>query len=326
MLMQLCAFYAERVHLTVNGLDIILEKAFLERPLRSAKGGRRCLKQKYWVFASITVFLWGSGSVLIRLAFDTFSVTTLATARCYLAAVVMIIICAINKAPLPQLRDIPLFFVAGAVGFSVYMIIYNLGFSRVTAATGNVVMSSSPIFTAVIAQILFKERIRLLGWVFMGVSFVGILILVLWNGVLLINEGVLWLILTAIFLSAYNMIQRRLTRRYTAIQSTAYSLAAGALLLTPFLPGTARDIANTPPIAIAVLLYLGLGGSCFAYLCWSKALSLAKRSADVANFLYLPSFIAAIIAFIIFSEIPDWGTVIGGAFILFGLYMFQKKA
>ena len=284
------------------------------------------MKQKYWVFSSITVLLWSSASVVIRIAFNTFSVVTLAATRCWIAAITLLIICLVKKLPPPRVRDIPVFFVAGAVGFSVYMVIYNLGFSRVTAATGNVVLSSSPIFTAIIAQILYKERIRLLGWVFTGVSFVGILILVLWNGVLSINEGVLWLILTAIFLSAYNLIQRRLTQRYTAVQSTAYSLIAGAILLTPFLPAAVRNIAITPPLAIAVLFFLGIGASGMAYLCWAKAFSLAKRTVDVANFLYLPPFLAALIAFMVFRELPDWGTVVGGAVILFGLYMFQKKA
>lgn len=284
------------------------------------------MKQKYWVFSSMTVLLWGSASVLIRLTFGTFSVVTLAAARCWIAAITLLIICLINKLPPPRVRDIPVFFISGAVGFSIYMVIYNQGFSRVSAATGNVVLSSSPIFTAIMAQLLFKERIRPLGWVFTGVSFIGILILVLWNGVLMVNEGVLWLILTAIFLSAYSLMQRRLTMRYTAIQSTAFSLIAAAILMTPFLPGVVRDLIETPPVAIAALFYLGIGASGMAYLCWAKAFSLAKRSADVANFLYLPPFIAALIAFAIFQELPDWGTVIGGAVILFGLYMFQKKA
>jgi len=274
----------------------------------------------------MTVLLWGSASVLIRLTFGTFSVVTLAAARCWIAAITLLIICLINKLPPPRVRDIPVFFISGAVGFSIYMVIYNQGFSRVSAATGNVVLSSSPIFTAIMAQLLFKERIRPLGWVFTGVSFIGILILVLWNGVLMVNEGVLWLILTAIFLSAYSLMQRRLTMRYTAIQSTAFSLIAAAILMTPFLPGVVRDLIETPPVAIAALFYLGIGASGMAYLCWAKAFSLAKRSADVANFLYLPPFIAALIAFAIFQELPDWGTVIGGAVILFGLYMFQKKA
>ena len=284
------------------------------------------MKQKYWIFSSITVLFWGASSVLIRMTFSSFSAITLATARCWIAAISLLLICLIKKMPPPRMRDVPVFLVAGAVGFAIYCVVFNLGFALVTAATGNVVLAASPIFAAIIAQIIFKERIRPLGWVFTGVSFTGILILVLWNGVLSINAGVLYILLAALLLSTYNLIQRKLTKQYTAIQSSAFSLIAAALLLSPFLPSTIRDVAAAPPTALVVLIFLGAGANGIAYLFWSKAFSLAKRTADVANFLYLPPFIGTIIAFAIFNEVPDWGTVVGGTVILLGLWMFQKKA
>ena len=283
--------------------------------------------QKYWVFSTITVLLWGSSSVLIRMTFGSFSALTLTSTRTWIAAVTLLVICVIKKLPPPRLRDIPIFLLAGAAGIVLQTIFFNLGFELVTAATGNVILASCPIFTAVIARFLFKERIRPLGWVFTGVSFVGILILVLWGGVLSINIGVLWVLISAICLAVYNLTQRQLTTtRYSAISSSAYSMIAAALLISPLLPSTIFDIAAAPPSALVVAFYLGAGGSAVAFLAWTKAFSLAKRTADVANFLYLPPFIATIIAFAVFRELPDWGTVLGGVVILFGLWMFQKKA
>jgi len=103
-------------------------------------------------------------------------------------------------------------------------------------------------------------------------------------------------------------------------------LIAGAVLMTPFLPTVIRDIAAAPLGDIGVLLFLGICGSGLAFLSWAKAISIAKRTADVTNFMYLTPFIAALLAFVMFRETPGWGCVIGGAVILFGLWMFQKKA
>ena len=284
------------------------------------------IKQKYWVYSSITVFVWGAGSVMIRLTFGSFSAITLAVARVWIAALTLLIICLIKKMPPPRLRDIPIFIASGAIGFAVYYVFYNLGFALVTAATGNVVLASTPLFTSLIALFVYKERIRPLGWVFTGVSFIGILILVLWDGVLSINKGVLYLLITASLISVYNIIQRNLTKRYTSIQCCAYSFFAAAILMSPFLPGAIKDVAVASPGAIIVLFFLGALNSGVAYLCWSKAFSLAKRTADVANFLYLPPFLATLLAFAVFNELPGLGTAIGGVVILFGLWMFQKKA
>jgi len=284
------------------------------------------MKNKYWIFASITVLLWGFASVLIRLTFDYFTAVTLGAARIWIAAATLLIICLIKKMPPPRPRDIPVFFAAGAVGFAFYLVFFNLGFARVTAATGNVALAATSLFSALLAVAVFKEKIRPLGWLFSGVSFIGLMILVFWNGLLSVNVGVLYTLFAAFLLSIYGLIQRWLTKRYKALQSSAYSLAAAAILMTPMLPSTIRDISAAPPTAIAVLIYLGMGASGISYLCWSKAFAIAKRTADVSNFNYLPPFIAGFAAYAIFREAPDLGTYIGGAVILFGLWMFQKKA
>ncbi|MCL1828216.1 MAG: DMT family transporter [Oscillospiraceae bacterium] len=284
------------------------------------------MRQKYWIFALVTVFFWASASVLLRLTYGSYSAVTLAAARCWIASIILLIVCFVKKMPPPKPRDIPIFFVAGAVGFTFYTTVFNIGFSMVTAATGNVVMSAGPVFAAVLARFFFKERIRPLGWVFTGVSFGGILILMLWNGVLSINIGVLWVLLAAALLSSYNLIQRKLTRSYAPLQCSAYSLAAASVLMIPFLPAAVRDTLTAAPAAVVTLIYLSACSSSVAYLFWSKAFSLAKRTADVTNFLYLPPFIATLLAFVLFHEVPDWGTAVGGAIILFGIWMFQKKA
>ena len=95
--------------------------------------------------------------------------------------------------------------------------------------------------------------------------------------------------------------------------------------MSPFLPAAFRNVASATPVVVLVFIYLMLAAS-ISYLAWSKAFAIAKRTADVSNFMYLPPFIAAILAFAIFRELPDWGTVIGGVIILFGLWMFEKKA
>ena len=284
------------------------------------------MKQKYLLYALIPVFFWSLGSVVIRLTFGSLTIINFTAFRSWLGAITLISACLIKRTPLPKKRDIPLFLIAGVVGFAIYTIFFNTGLMFVTAATGNVIMAAVPVFTAVIALITFKERIKLLGWVSIGISFSGVLILLLWNGVLSINVGVLWLIAAAFLNSIYNLIQRKLTRTYSALEGSAYSLIAGAVALSPFLPGAVRELVVAPPVVIAVVLFTGFCSAGLGYLFWTKALAIADRTASVTNLLYLPPFLSAILAYMLFSELPDWGTAVGGVIILAGLWMFQKKA
>ena len=273
-----------------------------------------------------TVFFWASSSVVVRVTFDSISIFNLVAVRSWLSALILLAVCLIKKIPPPRMRDVPVFFLAGVLGFGLYSTCFNTGFKYVTAATGNVVMASVPVITAIIARLIFKERIRPLGWVFIGISFSGILILMFWNGVLSINRGVFWILAAALLTSAYSLIQRRMIRNYSALQSSAYCLIAGAIVFTPFLPGALCELTVAPYDAIAVLAYTGIFAGGIGYFLWSKALSIAKRTADVTNLLYLPPFIATVLAFALYNELPDWGTAIGGAVILFSLWMYQKKA
>ena len=284
------------------------------------------MKQKQWMFTLITVFFWASASVLIRLTYESISPVNTAVARSWIGAFILITVCLIKRVPLPAKRDLPLFILAGVIGFALYSICFNSGFMFLTAATGNVILAIIPVFTAVIARFVFKERIRPLGWFFTCVSFSGILILILWNGVLSINRGVFWILAAAILNGSYSLVQRQLTRRYTALQSSAYSIIAGAIVLAPLIPSTIRELTSASSVAVATVIYIGIFSSGVGYLFWSKALSIAKRTAEVTNFLYLPPFIATLLAYVVFKELPDWGTAIGGVVIMLGLLLFQKKA
>jgi len=284
------------------------------------------MKHKYLIYSLPAVFFWASSSVVIRLTFGSITIMHLSTVRSWLGALILLIFCLIKKIPPPKKRDIPLFILSGVMGFALFSLCFNTGFLYLTAATGNVVMAVVPVITALIAQILLKERIRPLGWVFICVSFSGILVLILWNGVLSINIGVFWILAAAFLNSVYSLLQRHLVRSYSALQSCAFSLFAGALAYTPFLPGAVKELAAITPMVAIAIAYLGILGGGIGYLLWSQGLALVKRTADATNLLYLPPFIASILAFAMFRELPDWGTVIGGVIILFGLWMYQKKA
>jgi len=284
------------------------------------------MKQKYWFYALFPVFFWSLGSVVIRLTFGSITTISFAAFRSFFGAIVLMAICAVKKVPPPKIRDLPLILLAGILGFTLYTICFNTGLKFVTAATANVVMATVPLFTAILALALFKERVSLLGWLFTLVSFSGVLILMLWNGVLSVNEGVFWFLAAAILNSAYNVIHRKMTMRYTALQCSAYSLLAGAVSTSPFLPGAFRELGSATPEAIAVVVYTGILSGGVGYFFWSQALALTDRTASVTNLLYLPPFIASIIAYFMFRELPGWGTVIGGAVILIGLWLFQKYA
>ena len=72
-------------------------------------------------------------------------------------------------------------------------------------------------------------------------------------------------------------------------------------------------------------LYLGMMPSALAYFFWGKALSLANKTNDVTNFLFVSPLLSTILGFILLKEVPNLGTFVGGAIIIFGIILFNLK-
>ena len=175
-------------------------------------------KNQTQIYAFVTVLLWASAFVFTKIALTYYTAEAIGVLRYVIASLLFIVIGVFQKIGLPEKKDIPKFLLAGALGFSLYMITFNQASKSLTAATGSVVIASAPILTALFAWMIFKERIRSLGWVAIIIEFIGILILTLWNGILSVNAGIFWMFGAAVCISGYNLLQRSLLKKYSALQ------------------------------------------------------------------------------------------------------------
>lgn len=278
-------------------------------------------------FAFFTVLLWGSGFPFTRVIGDEISSSSLCFIRCFIAAIVLLIIgraCNIRK-PFCK-KDVLWFFLSGILGFSAYFIFFNLGLATLSSATGSIVTAASPIITAIGLYTLYGEKINLIGWVSIVCAFAGVAVLLLWNGILSINIGIVWMFLCALVFAGYNILNRKFSEMgYSAMEVVTYSSLFGALQTVFFLPEAVSDGVNASFSANLAALYLGVFPSALAYYFWSKAIVMAERTSIVTNYLFINPLIAAVIGFLLLGEIPDMGTFIGGAIIIISVVVFTLK-
>lgn len=276
------------------------------------------------LYAIGTILLWSSAFVFTKIALEYFSPSSIGVLR-YLCASLFFLFLAFNKRiGLPDVRDIPLFLISGAMGFSLYMTFFNIGAGKISPATASIIISTAPIFTAVFSLIIFKEKIKLLGWIAIAIEFCGILVLTLWDGVFTINIGIIWMLGSAICISIYNLFQRHTIKKYTALQATAYSVFAGTILLLFNLPLATTQLISAPGRHLFAILFMGVFPSAIAFLWWSKALVTAEKTSDVTIFMFVTPFLATFLGFLLIGEIPSTATMFGGVIILAGLFLFQK--
>ena len=84
---------------------------------------------------------------------------------------------------LPQRKDLKYLLTAGAFGFFIYMFTFNKGTQNVSASTSSIMIATTPIITAFLSRIFLKNRHKTIKWFAIGIEFIGILILTLYNGI-----------------------------------------------------------------------------------------------------------------------------------------------
>jgi drug/metabolite transporter (DMT)-like permease len=100
---------------------------------------------------------------------------------------------------------------------------------------------------------------------------------------------------------------------------------AGALLLSIFAPQSFPQLADASVAAIAAIIALGVLSGAIAYLCWALALSKADSTSEVTNYMFVTPLLTTFLGFILICEAPYVSAYIGGAFVLAGVLLVNRK-
>ena len=196
----------------------------------------------YMIYAGITTLIWAAAFLFTQFAQESFSSQSIGLLRYLAASAVMLVILVVKRIGFPKWKDVPKFLLAGGIGFAFYVTAFNKSVETINGATCSVISQFIPILTAVCSSVFLREKISVRGWLCIAMAFAGILVLALWNGALSIKPGILWMLLAAVALSIYNLLQRMFVRDYTPFQVTAYCIFGGTLFLLLFLPGAVPEM------------------------------------------------------------------------------------
>ncbi len=277
-------------------------------------------------YASVTILFWSLAYVLTRLSLEYFSPFSLGFLRYFTASCVLLTIAITAKIKIPKRADMKWFFAAGFFGFFLYMIAFNKGCETVTAATSSVIIATVPVITALLARIFYKEKLSSFQWAASLIEFSGVVVMTQMNHNFSLNHGILWLLLAAISLGIYNILQRKLTKAYSGLQVSAFSIFAGAVMLAVFLPASVQEVSTAPPIQLLYIVILGAFSSAMAYVAWALAFKKAKQASLVSNYMFITPLLTSLLGFVFTGEQPDLPTIVGGLVILTGMIIFNFGA
>jgi drug/metabolite transporter (DMT)-like permease len=192
-----------------------------------------------------------------------------------------------------------------------------------SVAASVVLVDSSPIFTAILSTLFLGEALRRRSWAGIFIALIGAIFLT-WgdfggSGIIALS-GDLLALSGAVFLALYFIGGRRIAKEMPITVYTSIIYFIAALTTLPICATFNLSILVFEPTEVAIFMALAifptvLGHSVNNYL-------LTKVPAYVVSSAVLGEPIgAALLAALIFSEIPGPTTIIGFIVILFGIAM-----
>jgi drug/metabolite transporter (DMT)-like permease len=262
------------------------------------------------------VACWGFSPTGIRIGLQGYEPTHLALLRFIIASLFMALIASSMRIALPRLKDLPLLAVLGFFAVSLHHIALNFGQAGVSAGASSVLIQSMPLFTALLAHFVFKERVSGWRWTCVAWGLIGVAIVITGDrGFGHIDVRGLLVLLAAFSWSVYFSLQKRYSHRYDGLTMVCYTIWAGTFFLLIYLPGLMGEIVNAPLRVNIAVGVLGFFPSALAYLAWAYVLKHMDVSRASMS-LYLTPPMAIAIASVLLGEMPSPMVIAGSLVVL----------
>jgi drug/metabolite transporter (DMT)-like permease len=225
--------------------------------------------------------------------------------------------------------DVRLVVLCGIVGIFLNQLTFTYAVDYTAAANVALILAAAPAFAAVFAVMLGHERVRPAHWLALGVSLVGVGLVVVGGSDLagFSLRGDLLAVGAALTWAAYTVMLRPLLGRYSAIRISALVILVGAVIMAPV---TVVQVANQDFDSLrrldwAAWLYSTIGPLLVTNWLYFRALHRVG-AARATLYMYLQPFLGAVFAAWLLGEKLVAVQLIGGAVIVGGVALGRAVA
>src|SRR5215204_708608 len=277
----------------------------------------------------VAVFLLGTNPVAVKYAVFTFAPLPFVALRFTVAGLLLlgVVRLFLGSGGCVERRDLLVMIGVGALGVGATNMLFTSGVNLTNASDTALIYAVVPVWGMILGSVLGLERPTLRGIFGVGIAFLGIIVVVygglggsgssLEGNLLVLGATVCW--------GSYTVLSLPLLERYSPLVVAAYTMLFGGLAALPLaLPGLqsvewdAMSVGVWAALAYSTVLVAALG-----FFAWQKGASLLGAN-KVLVYQYLITFVGVISGIVFLGEGLGVDKIIGGAIILFGVYLARR--
>ncbi len=281
-------------------------------------------------FASI---VWGVSFVATKIALTNASPVTIVWSRFALGVLVLgIAVYCRKEFLLPRRSEWGYFALLGFIGITFHQWLQANGLRTSQASTTAWILTSIPVFIALLGWLFLRERIDRYTALGIGIAALGVILVVTrgdWPAILrghLGAPGDLLILLSAPNWAVFSILSRQGLKEHPAARMMFYVMLLGWLFTTFWWLGSAgwHELKGLTSTTWFSLLFLGIFSSGLAYIAWYDALQ-ALTAAHTGVFLYLEPLAAMAVGVWLLHERITFLSLLGGLGILTGVYLVNHR-
>ena len=274
------------------------------------------------------MIFWSFSFIWFKIANETYEPLTIVFIRLVIAVILVSFYLWLTKGFMKiKKEDRKLFLLLAVLEPFLYFLGESYGLTYVSATVGSVIISTIPVIATLGAWLIFRERLKVINYAGIILSFIGVVIfLINRDGSLSFNLRGLALLFLAVFSAVgYNLTLSRLVGTYSPVFIVLVQNIIGAVLFLPvFLITGPGNFLNTPFIfkSFLPILELSVFASCGAFILF--AYSVRYMGITRANVFtnFIPVF-TAVFAFVLLGDKLSVQNIAGMLVVIAGIFMSQ---
>jgi drug/metabolite transporter (DMT)-like permease len=284
--------------------------------------------------AIFAVVIWGGTFIATKIALQEASPATIVWIRFAIGVLILgATVLARKQFAIPERSDLMYLALLGFIGVTFHQWLQATGLQTAQATTTAWIVATTPVFIALLGWLVLKEKFGLTRILGIALAALGVLLIVSKGNLASLasghfgTPGDFLIFISAINWAVYTVLSRRELGRHPAARMMFFVMLFGWLFATVWLFGFGPGLSELPRINAqgwTAILILGVFGSGLAYIAYYDALQSLPAS-QLGAFLNIEPLVTTLLAAVMIGEAITLITLIGGAVIIFGVWLVNRK-